>query len=234
MKTIVSLLLLLASASLQAAETKGYVVVYRLKKFQGSALTPAVACDGREAAKMSNGHFFTLTLTPGAHQLTTNNKGQVLEVVVKPNQIEYVQLIIETGMAKGHGKLLQIGGGQGSQEVSLLKPLDADKVKDSAIVTTSLPTPDSPTTKSTVVSASTPIDHVEPKKDGVATASAPAALSADTILEMKKSGLADELVVTMAQKRGLGSLGPEAMIKLKSAGMSDQALAQLVQLVPAP
>jgi Protein of unknown function (DUF2846) len=227
-KTLISLCLLLATASLEAANSKGYVVVYRLKKFQGSALSPAVACDGRETAKMSNGRFFTLALTPGAHQLTTNNKGEALEVVVKPNQVQYVQLIIEVGMAKGHGKLLLIGEGQGSQEAGLVTALSADKVKDSSIVTTSLPAPE--------VSLTSEQSAPEPQDDArgaaaVRRTSSQPPLNADTILQMKNSGLGDELIVAMAQKRGLMPLGAEAMIKLKSAGMSDQSLSQLLQLV---
>ena len=227
MKTLIGLFLLLATASLEAANSKGYVVVYRLKKFQGSALSPAVACDGRETAKMSNGRFFTLALTPGSHQLTTNNK-EALEVVVKPNQVQYVQLIIEVGMAKGHGKLLLIGEGQGSQEAGLVTALSADKVKDSSIVTTSLPAPE--------VSLTSEQSAPEPQDDArgaaaVRRTSSQPPLNADTILQMKNSGLGDELIVTMAQKRGLSPLGAEAMIKLKSAGMSDQSLSQLLQLV---
>jgi hypothetical protein len=234
-KTLISLFLLLATTSLEAADSKGYVVVYRLKKFQGSALTPAVACDGQEAAKMSNGRFFTLALTPGSHHLTTNNKGEALEVVVKPNQIQYVQLIIEVGMAKGHGKLLLIGEGQGSQEASLVTALSADKVKDSSIVQTSLPAPEVSATSDQSGTTATPATP-EAQKDGAGAARAKGTssqppLNAATILQMKNSGLGDELIVTMAQKRGLSPLGAEAMIKLKSAGMSDQSLSQLLQLV---
>jgi Protein of unknown function (DUF2846) len=233
-KTLIGLFLLLATTSLEAADSKGYVVVYRLKKFQGSALSPAVACDGQEAAKMSNGRFFTLALTPGSHQLTTNNK-EALEVVVKPNQVQYVQLIIEVGMAKGHGKLLLMGEGQGNQDASLVTALSADKVKNSSIVMTSLPAPE--VSASSNQSAATAMPAApEPPKDAPAAApvrrtpSQPP-LNADTILQMKNSGLGDELIVTMAQKRGLSPLGAEAMIKLKSAGMSDQSLSQLLQLV---
>ena len=57
-------------------------------------------------------------------------------------------------------------------------------------------------------------------------------LDADAIVKMKKGGISDDLIVSMAQKRGVAKLLPEAMIRMKAAGLSDQSLAQLVQLSP--
>jgi hypothetical protein len=233
MKTLICLALLAATILEADQAPKGYVVVYRLKRFQGSALEPPVSCDGQLAAKMGNGRFFTLALPPGPHQLTTNNKGQMLEVVSHPNQVQYVQVIIETGLAKGHGKLLLIGADQGSQEATLVKPVDPGKITDASLVLTEIPAPD--VLARAARAASSAPQHPEPPvtkvvEEPAAVGSQQPPLDTDTILQMKKSGISDDLIVSMARKHGLAALGPEAIIKMKTAGLSEQSLSQLVQL----
>jgi len=233
MKTLICFALLAAIAVEAAEAPNGYVVVYRLKRFQRSALEPPVSCDGQLAAKMGNGRFFTLALPPGTHQLTTNKKGQTLEVTTRPNQIQYVQLSIEAGLAKGHGKLLLMGADQGSQEATLVKAVDSGKIKDTSLVLTEIPAPDVLAKSARAASAApqrveTPVTKMVGESSVAATQQTP--LNTETIVQMKKGGIPDDLIVSMAQKRGLAVLGPEAVIKMKAAGLSEESLAQLVQL----
>jgi hypothetical protein len=233
MKTLICLTLL-AACALEAGESpKGYVVVYRLKRFQGWALEPPVSCDGQLMAKISNGRSFTLTLSPGSHQLTTNKKGQTLEVVSRPNQIQYVQVAIESGRAKGHGKLLLMTADQGSQEATLVKPVDPGKITDASSVLTETPDPEVLAKAARAASA-----IPQPSQPGITNADSSATadvsqqtpLDSDTILRLKKGGLSDDLIVSLAQKRGLAAFGPEAIVKMKAAGLSDESLSQLVQM----
>jgi hypothetical protein len=55
-------------------------------------------------------------------------------------------------------------------------------------------------------------------------------LDTPAILQMKAGGLSDDLIVAMAVKRGLASIAPEDLIKMKAAGISNDALSKLVEL----
>lgn len=119
----------------QSKDPQASVYVYRYKQFVGSALEPSVYCDDAELARMDNGRFFVAKLTPGKHVFRSNDKQAGVEVDLKGGQDYYIRVELATGFMKGHGRLLLVAPEQGSYEIKKLKPLDADKIKDSQRVT---------------------------------------------------------------------------------------------------
>ena len=97
-----------AAAKTDAKASKATVYVYRYKQFVGSALSPSVWCDETELARMENGRYFTVTLDPGKHNFSSNDKQSGIELDAKAGQEYFVRVEIATGMMKGHGRLLLV------------------------------------------------------------------------------------------------------------------------------
>jgi Protein of unknown function (DUF2846) len=114
----------------QSTESQATIHVYRYKQFQGSALSPSVYCDETELARMDNGRFFVAKLSPGKHTFRSNDKQAGIDVDLKGGQDYYIRVELATGFMKGHGRLVSVAPEQGSYEIKKLKPLGADKVKD--------------------------------------------------------------------------------------------------------
>jgi hypothetical protein len=114
----------------QSKDSQAIVYVYRYKQFVGSALAPSVYCDETELARMENGRFFVAKLSPGKHVFRSNDKQAGIEVDLKGAQDYYIRVELATGLMKGHGRLVSVAPEQGSYEIKKLKPLEADKVKD--------------------------------------------------------------------------------------------------------
>jgi hypothetical protein len=115
----------------QNKDSQATVYIYRYKQFVGSALAPSVYCDETELARMENGRFFAARLSSGKHTFYSNDKQAGIEVDLKGGQEYYIRVELVAGMMKGHGRLVLIAPEQGGYEIKKLKPLDADKVKDS-------------------------------------------------------------------------------------------------------
>jgi len=131
-----------AAADLQATDaqaSKATVYVYRYKQFVGSALSPSVWCDQTELARIENGRYFTVTLDPGKHTFSSNDKQSGIELDAKAGQEYFVRVEIASGMMKGHGRLTLVAPEQGGYELksSKLKPLDLNKVVNVTIVSVS-------------------------------------------------------------------------------------------------
>jgi hypothetical protein len=112
------------------ANSQATVYVYRYKQFVGSALSPSVYCDESELARMDNGKFFVAKLSPGKHVFRSNDKQAGIDVDLKAGQEYYIRVELATGFMKGHGRLVSVAPEQGSYEIKKLKPLGADKMKD--------------------------------------------------------------------------------------------------------
>jgi hypothetical protein len=115
----------------QSKDSQATVYVYRYKQFMGSALAPSVYCDDSELARMGNGKFFAVKVSSGKHTFYSNDKQAGIDVDLKGGQEYYIRVEIAAGMAKGHGRLILVAPEQGGYEIKKLKPLDADKIKDS-------------------------------------------------------------------------------------------------------
>lgn len=124
-----------------ATSTKATVHFYRYKQFVGSALAPSIFCDGVELARMENGRYFAATLDPGKHTFTSNDKQSGVDLDLKAGEEYFLRVEIAAGVAKGHGRLILMPREQGSYELKSdkLKPLDAKKVADKGVVSTTEP-----------------------------------------------------------------------------------------------
>ena len=122
------------SPAVQDKDSQAMVYVYRYKQFVGSALSPSVYCDENELARMDNGKFFVAKLAPGRHVFRSNDKQAGIDTDLKAGQDYYIRVELATGFMKGHGRLVLVAPEQGSYEIKTLKPLGADRVKDSAHV----------------------------------------------------------------------------------------------------
>jgi hypothetical protein len=145
--SIVSLMGLLAFAQEPATTTapaadaktsKATVYVYRYKQFVGAALEPSVYCDELQLARMTNGRYFTTKIDSGKHTFHSNDKQSGVELDLKAGQEYFIRLEIATGFMKGHGRLVLMSPEQAGYELKSdkLKPLDANKVMNAALVST--------------------------------------------------------------------------------------------------
>jgi hypothetical protein len=119
-------------ASVEAAPI---IYFYRIKQYAGSALEPSVYCDEKELARMDNGRYFGVTLTPGKHTCRMGDKQTGFEFDAKAGQSYYAKVTLEAGFWKGHGRLTLLQPEQGAFEIKKAKPLGLDKVKDRSLVT---------------------------------------------------------------------------------------------------
>lgn len=124
-----------AASATQGNEAQATIYVYRYKQFVGKALSPSVYCDENELARMENGRYFIVKLDPGKHVFRSNDKQAGVDLDLQAGQKYYIRVELATGFLKGHGRLVSVAPEQGSYEIKNLKPLDADKVKDTQHVT---------------------------------------------------------------------------------------------------
>jgi hypothetical protein len=125
-----------ATPAVDGKAPKATVYVYRYKQFVGSALEPSVYCDDVQLARMSNGRYFTVKVDAGKHTFHSNDKQSGIELDAKAGQEYFVRLEIATGFMKGHGRLIMMSPEQAGYELNKLKPLDASKVANRAMVST--------------------------------------------------------------------------------------------------
>ena len=123
------------AAEASAAEAKPTIIFYRIKQFTGSGLEPSVYCDETELARMDNGRYFGVTLSPGKHTCRMGDKQTGFEIDVKADQTYYAKVTIDTGFWKGRGRLNLIQPEQGGFEVKKAKLLGASKVRNRELVT---------------------------------------------------------------------------------------------------
>jgi hypothetical protein len=99
------------------------VTVYRVKKHSGWALKPSVYVDGRQVARLQDGHYFTINLPPGRHTLISTAKGPSLELDIKPAENQYVEMIMVPGWP-WKGKLVPVSASDGKAAIKTLRPSD--------------------------------------------------------------------------------------------------------------
>lgn len=118
-----------------APDAPPVIYFYRIKQFTGSALEPSIYCDEKELARMDNGRYFGVTLTPGKHTCRMGDKQTGFEIDAKPGQSYYAKITIDAGFWKGRGRLSLVQPEQGAFELKKVKPIGADKVKNREMVT---------------------------------------------------------------------------------------------------
>ena len=122
-------------AETSSADTKATIYFYRIKQFTGSGLEPSVYCDEKELARMDNGRYFGVTLSPGKHVCRMGDKQTGFEIDVKEGQSFYGKVSIDMGFWKGRGRLALIQPEQGGFELKKVKLLGASKVRNRELVT---------------------------------------------------------------------------------------------------
>jgi Protein of unknown function (DUF2846) len=127
------------TASQTSTQTdKATVYVYRYRSFEGGALVPSVFCDDAQLARIQNGRYFTVKVSPGKHTFQSNDKQSGVAVDLKPGEEYFLRVEIAAGLMKGHGRLLAVMPEQGRFDLQSkkMKPVDEDKVSDKERVST--------------------------------------------------------------------------------------------------
>jgi hypothetical protein len=219
------------------AQESASLVLYRFKRFEGSALEPPIYCDGRLLAKADNGRYFVVSLAPGRHELTTNSKASGTFLNLAAGEVKYVRVEIQTGFVKGSGKLIPVDSEQGEFEVGKLKPLDGDKIKLAEVVSTSLPKKTGASSLAAPVAR--PAPAMTPRVEAKTVAEPPAAnplpdaskkLGYAEIVEIKGGGLSDETVLSLAKSKGVQSLSTAQLVALKGLGLKEETIVKLIEM----
>lgn len=106
------------------------VYVYRYKQFAGYTVEPSVYCNEVQLARMDNGRYFKVVLSPGTYTFRSNDKQSGVEMELKSGEEYYLRVEIVQGLLKQRGRLVLMAREQGAYEIKKLKPLGIDKVKD--------------------------------------------------------------------------------------------------------
>jgi len=102
--------------------------VYRQKRGINSTFMPSIFVDDKQIARVSNGSRVTIKLSPGTHNIRSDDKSSAISLDAKTGQEYYIRVDEVMGMPKSHGKLLMMTPEQGGPEYKLEKPLE-DKHK---------------------------------------------------------------------------------------------------------
>ena len=125
-----------AATAAPQPDDRAVVYIYRYKQFVGSALEPSVYCDETELARMDNGRFFTVIVPAGRHVFRANDKQSGVVIDAQPGHRYFLRIELATGALKGHGRVVFVQPEQGEFEMLRLKPLGANKVRDTTRVST--------------------------------------------------------------------------------------------------
>lgn len=106
------------------------VYFYRYKQFIGYMVEPSVYCNEVQLARMDNGRFFKVILSPGTYTFRSNDKQSGIEMELKGGEEYYIRVEIVNGLLKQRGRLVLMAKEQGAYEIKKLKALSASKIKD--------------------------------------------------------------------------------------------------------
>ena len=106
------------------------VVIYRPKRFAGSALNPSVYIDNEQVARLGNGRFFTLRLPAGRHSFTSNTTNAPrTHIELKSGGKTYLELVLMPSVGSAWGKvswrLVPAEEVDAKGALEKLKPLDS-------------------------------------------------------------------------------------------------------------
>lgn len=116
-------------------ETKALVYVYRKKNFNTRNMQPSVYVDGDEVARMDDGKYFIIKLTPGKHSVEVNKGHSGAVIDMKAGEQYYFRIDIKTGFWKGRGEITYMQKEQGALEMQKMNPLEDKWIKDDSKVT---------------------------------------------------------------------------------------------------
>jgi len=122
------------TAASATGETKALVYVYRKKNFGTRNMQPSVYVDGEEVARMDDGKFFLVKLTPGKHSLEVNKGHSGAQIDMKAGELYYFRIDIKPGFLKGRSEVTYMQKEQGSLEIQKMNPLEEKWIKDKSKV----------------------------------------------------------------------------------------------------
>lgn len=115
-------------------ETRAIVYVYRKKNFNTRNMQPSVYVDGEEVARMDDGKFFVMKLSPGKHSVEVNKGHSGAVIDMKAGEQYYFKIDMKPGFWKGRSEITYMQKEQGSLEVQKMNPLEDKWVKDKSKV----------------------------------------------------------------------------------------------------
>jgi hypothetical protein len=115
---------------------QAHVVVYRTNHDAGKWTKPSVYCDGKEVALMYRGRYFTITLSPGKHTITSSGERRTVSLDVRPAATYYLEVSTKVRDVSGFG-VEEIEAEKALKELARLHPADASHVSMPEIVSVS-------------------------------------------------------------------------------------------------
>ncbi len=106
------------------------VYVYRYKQHIGYMVEPSVYCNEVQLARMDNGRYFKVILSPGTYTFRSTDKQSGIEMELKGGEEYYIRVEIVSGLLKQRGRLVLMAKEHGAYETKKLKALSASKIKD--------------------------------------------------------------------------------------------------------
>jgi hypothetical protein len=150
----------------------------------------------------------------------SNDAQAVVTLDAKAGDTYYLRVEIATGFVKGHGRLILVQPGQGSEEVRRLDPSDRDMVRDVERVTTKAVN-DAPAARTPAVQTTT-------------QSADPAPLSNEDVVKLVKAGLSDAAIIAKIRSSKTTAFRLEAddLIALKNAGVSSEIIEAMIGRTP--
>lgn len=102
------------------------IVFFRPQRHTGSALKPSVYIDSQQIARLENGRYFSLRLSPGKYQISSSMKQSPLDLDLKPGEAVYLEMVILVGTWRGGGRFVPAPVGDATSAIAKLKPLDKE------------------------------------------------------------------------------------------------------------
>lgn len=116
------------------------VILFRPKRFFGSALTPSILVDGTHLARLDNGRYVAFRMKAGKSIFRSSMKTHAdLEVELKPGTTHYFEMVILAGNWRGGGRLLPVPEADAKEAMKKLKPLDQKWIDSKAMEGTAVP-----------------------------------------------------------------------------------------------
>lgn len=114
--------------SQEPGKDKATIVFFREGHYAGSALKPSIYLDGKDVGRLTNGHWFSVEVDPGKHELASTAKNEAHTVIeTTAGQTTYVQMVIVPGTWRGAGRLMEVDTSDAKEKIAKLKLLE-DKV----------------------------------------------------------------------------------------------------------
>ena len=131
-RTFLVLLALTCSAFSQSAtdSEKATIYIYRANQFVAKLKSPTVYCDESALAKMQNGRFFKIKLSPGRYAFRSEDKGVGIQLQPEAGKEYFIRIEMAVGTLKATQQVVEVSSEQGLSEIRRLKPIDRNKIID--------------------------------------------------------------------------------------------------------